>query len=261
MIGTRTILLALTVSASACASCHRDTTASIANYKIVSAAGEPEAMDDRWDATPDAKAKELLATYRTKVDSVMALACGTSDVSMEPMKPESALSNWIADILREASLHHAGHEADVAVFNIGAIRQAITKGEVTYGNFYQLLPFDNACFVVTLTGKQLKQLFREMATAGGEAVSGARITAAADKTLLTATVGDKEIDEDANYRVATTDYVAEGNGGLVTMKEAVDRYEMGTDLRSLVIDHVKSLTQRGEAIHGEKDGRFIILTE
>ncbi len=261
MIEIRTMLLALMVSASAFASCQRDTTTSTTNYKIVSVTSEPEAMDSRWDATPCAKAEELLATYQTKVDSVMALPCGTSDVSMESKRPESALSNWIADILREASLRHAGYEADVAVFNIRAIRNAISKGEVSYGDLYQALPFDNACCVVTLTGKQLKQLFREMAATGGEAVSGARITAAADKTLLTATVGGKEIDDDAEYRVATTDYVAEGNNGMVTMKEATDRYEMGIDLRSLVIDHVKSLTQQGEIIHGEKDGRFTILTE
>jgi 5'-nucleotidase len=65
---------------------------------------------------------------------------------------ESALGNLFADIMLEAS-----PGADVALMNGGGIRENLPAGELTYGDIFLMMPFDNRFAKVTATGADLKR--------------------------------------------------------------------------------------------------------
>ena len=46
---------------------------------------------------------------------------------------------------------------DFAVINSGGVRTGIEAGEVTYADLFQILPFENEVYLVTLSGSQLKE--------------------------------------------------------------------------------------------------------
>ena len=73
------------------------------SYEVVRVEGTRAAIDSTWDARPDAEAVALLVPYKQQVDSVMQQVLGTAALTMEPYRPESLLSNLVADILREAA--------------------------------------------------------------------------------------------------------------------------------------------------------------
>ena len=47
------------------------------------------------------------------------------------------------------------YNVDFAVINSGGVRASIDEGEVTYADVFQVLPFENEVYVVTLSGNQL----------------------------------------------------------------------------------------------------------
>ncbi|MDZ7746354.1 MAG: 5'-nucleotidase C-terminal domain-containing protein [Halobacteriales archaeon] len=125
---------------------------------------------------------------------------------------ESRVGNFVADAYRWEA------DADVGLQNSGGIRSGPSlSGEVTVGDLISLIPFDEPLAVAELTGRELRDVFRqgEGAQLGfGEPdwwhahISGATIEYdRATDTLVSATVGGDEIDLDATYRVALADYL------------------------------------------------------
>ena len=106
-----------------------------------------------------------------------------------------------------------GKPADVAVMNMGGIRNAMPEGEITFGTVYEIAPFENALCVLTMDGATLKELFGQIASVHGEGLSGAALKIDVEGNLLEAKVNGRQIDAKKTYTVATIDYLAEGNGG------------------------------------------------
>lgn len=228
-------------------------------YKVVNVEGGRVAMDSTWDARPGQRAVALLKPYKAYVDSTMSSVLGTAAVSMKTGRPESALSNLIADVLREAASGVLGHPADMALVNMGGIRNVLTKGPITMENAYELLPFENSLCVLTLNGSLMKQLLENIAAGGGEGVSGVRMEITEDGQLLSALVGGKPVEDDRDYTVATLDYLAEGNDGMYALTQASERVcPPGQAVRSLFIRYVEEQTRQGREITSQVEGRITV---
>jgi 5'-nucleotidase len=72
---------------------------------------------------------------------------------------ENPFGNWVADVMKEVG------GSDFSLANSGGIRTSLDAGNLTEDGIYRALPFDNFVQVITLTGKELKLLFR-VATSG-----------------------------------------------------------------------------------------------
>ena len=180
-------------------------------------------------------------------------------MNMTSDRPESLLSNMVADVLRDASAKYLGTKAEVGLVNVGGLRTSLTEGNITYGNIYQILPFENTLCIVTLTGAQLRQLFENIASTGGEGISGARMVISKDRKLVDVKVGGKPIDENRTYKVATIDYLAEGNDGMLAFKLSDERLQPeGATLRQLFLDYVTNLYKQGKKVTSCMDGRITV---
>ena len=105
-------------------------------YEVTKVEARRVAMDSVWDARPCGEALALLAPYKAGVDSVMGEVKGVAAVSMDRFRPESPLSNLIADVLRQAAADVLGRPADVGLVNVGGIRNVLTEGDITTQNIY-----------------------------------------------------------------------------------------------------------------------------
>lgn len=108
-------------------------------------------VTNRLDARPDSGAVRVVAPYRHAVDSMMSPVLGESEVAMRADRPESLLSNFVADVLREGSLR-VGKMADIGLCNIGGLRSTMPKGKVTYGDVLEIAPFENRLCILSLDG-------------------------------------------------------------------------------------------------------------
>ena len=199
------------------------------------------------------------AVTRPRMDSVMYHVVGTAEMSMDRFRPESLLSNLIADVLREAAVEVLGKPADMGLINIGGIRNSLTEGDITTENIYEILPFENSLCVLTMKGSAMKHLFENIAVRLGEGVSGIQLEISKDGKLLQASIAGKPVEDDRDYTVATIDYLADGNDGMTAFLQA-DKRECpdGATLRGLFMKYVEKQTAAGKKVTSRMEGRVVV---
>lgn len=69
----------------------------------------------------------------------------------------------------------AQEAADFAVFNTGGLRRPLPLGNITRGDVFELMPFENELVILTMNGEAVKKLVNFIATKGGAPVSGLRL--------------------------------------------------------------------------------------
>lgn len=218
-------------------------------------------IDSRYDKHPDAGAAAFLAPYKATVDSLMSPVMGQAANDMSVHRPESQLSNLLADILVWSSTRF-GEKPVFAVYNIGGIRAALSKGNVTRGDILDIAPFENKICFLTLKGKDVTTLFEQIAAVGGEGVSHAvQLVITADGKLAGAKLDGKPIDPDADYRIATLDYVAQGNDHMEAFKlkrDVVSPSGEENNVRFLIENYFKHFAAEGKAVGSQTEGRITI---
>ena len=218
-------------------------------------------VDSRYDQQPDEAAAAFIAPYKRVNDSIMGPVMGRVAHNMHPARPESDLSNLLADILVWASKDY-NEQPVLGVYNMGGIRADLTKGDVTYGDVLNVAPFENKISFITLTGEQLLELFAQMAKSGGEGVSkGTQLVISKDGRLLSARLHGKEIDPKADYRVATLNYLLEGNDGLTALTlgtNVVAPDDPSNNSRFLIMNYFRDKASRGEVVDSRVEGRIKI---
>lgn len=230
-------------------------------YQLTNVSRSRIIIDSTYDVSTDSRAWRYIAPFKQKVDSIMSPVVGRASEYMNAERPESKLSNLLADILVWCGKDY-GEKADFAVYNMGGMRSAFAKGDITYGDVLDVAPFENKICFVTLKGDKVNELFRQIASVGGEAVShGVELVISKDGKLLSAKLNGKDIDPKAEYRVATIDYVAQGNDKLEAFKSSTGlKSPSGTDdnVRQVIVKYMKEKLANGEEIYSRIEGRIKI---
>ena len=218
-------------------------------------------VDKTYDATPDSKATQFMAPYKHTVDSMMSPVVGQTADYLATSRPEGKLSNLMPDILLWGSKKF-NETPDFAVYNMGGIRAAFAKGTVTYGDVLNVAPFENKICFLTLTGEKVMELFSQMAMRGGECVShGVNLVITKDLKLKSATLNGKAIDPNATYRIATLDYVAQGNDQMEAFKaktNVVSPQENENNVRFIIMDYFREKAAQGIAVDSPLEGRIVM---
>ncbi len=218
-------------------------------------------IDETFDKQPDAQATQFIIPYKHMVDSLMNPVIGRAACDLTPQRPEGTLSNLLPDILIDAS-ETFGEKPDFAVYNMGGIRASLPKGDITIGDILDVAPFENKICFLTLTGEKVKELFQQMAGNGGEAVShSVRMVITADGKLVSAEINGKPIDPKASYRIATLDFVAQGNDRMEAFKAKTDVVSPKSEennVRHFIEKYFKKKMQEGQAVSAKTEGRITI---
>lgn len=218
-------------------------------------------IDKRYDAQPDAGASAFMVPYKHDVDSIMSPVVGQIARYMAAKKPESELSNLLADILMWAGKLYQ-EKPDFSVYNMGGIRAAFAQGEVTYGDVLDVAPFENKIAFVTLSGEKVLELFRQMAMTGGEAVShGVQMVITSDGKLKSVRINGEEVNPQASYRVASIDYLIQGNDRLEAFKAKTDvnsPQEVSNNLRFIIMDYFREQAAKGIVVDSRIEGRCVV---
>lgn len=221
-------------------------------------------VDNRYDQNPDEAAAQFIKPYKRINDSIMGPVMGVVAHNMHADRPESDLSNLLADILIWAAKDY-NEQPVLAVYNMGGIRADLTKGEVTYGDVLDVAPFENKICFVSLTGEHLLELFAQIAATGGEGVSrGTELVISQDRKLISARLDGQEIDPAATYRVTTINYLLEGNDKMSAFRKGTNiiaPQDKSNNSRFLIMNYFKDKHSRGEVIDSKVEGRIIVKNE
>lgn len=227
-------------------------------YKINSVRGERILIDGRYAADKDAEA--FLSPYKHVVDSVMSPVVGTTARYLKSYAPESELSNLLADIMVWCGTRY-GEKADIGIYNLGGIRAALPAGDITFGDVVDVAPFENKICFLSLTGEQLVTLFRQMMKANGGGLSKGVRAVVNGRELVSLTLNGEDIDPQRVYRIATLDYIAQGNDGFRELQNAFDvnsPKDEYSNTRYLITEYFREKKKAGEIIDSKIEGRVIV---
>ena len=230
-------------------------------YKVTKVERTRILVDKRWDAQPDAEAAAFIAPYKNKVDSIMGPVVGTTAHDMTRQRPESELSNLLCDILVWGGKSF-DEQPVFSVYNMGGIRANLPKGNITVGDVTEVAPFENKICFLTLTGEKVTELFQQIAHRGGEGLSHAvRLVITKDGKLVSATIHGEPVDPKKSYRVATLDYLAEGNDQLVAFKSGTDVVapkQKENNVRYIIMNYFREQAAQGKTVESRVEGRVVV---
>jgi 2',3'-cyclic-nucleotide 2'-phosphodiesterase (5'-nucleotidase family) len=207
---------------------------------------------------PDAGAADYIKPYHDKVISEMQQVIGKAPVALGKNPGENPIVNFVADLQRTAaSKYFKGEVIELGVMTNGGMRNALPAGDITLGNVFELMPFENELLVLDAPGPVVQQLFDYSAPIG-MAVSGATYAVGADKKPQSILIGGQPFDPAKTYRIAISDYLAGGGDHMEFLKAAKLRHT-GLLLRTVIIDHIKGLTAAGQPVTAKVEGRVKAL--
>lgn len=124
------------------------------------------------DVPTDAKADDitaLLKSYRDAASVLKKRVVGqSSGAFIRRYDAENPLGNLMVDAIHAAGIDAAS--ADFALTNAGGLRGDLPAGQLTYGDVFGALPFDNSLSVIDIKGSELRRLI-EIAQSGGHGIS------------------------------------------------------------------------------------------
>lgn len=240
--------------------------------------GAPQAILHSWNGAPaqfrgqvvqpDGRVASILHEYDVQVKQLREARIGETAVELHKGGKDDLLANLVADALRSGA--GGGLKAQFAFQNSGGLRITdIPAGPITFGQIFDLIPFDNQQVVVTLPANQVRNALEGVLHAGKGPlrVSGLRYTIDWEKfqardlkdappgALVTEVVDDntgnvlcqtksctqqecQSVCEQGTYTVAVTDFLANGGDGLHMLKNAPR--QIGSVLaRDIVVAYVK----------------------
>lgn len=215
-------------------------------------------IDDRFDNGTNYEAAEIISSY-DEVMAPMQEILGYSDKAYIKKSPDSGLSNFAVDAIREAGEANFGAPVEVALTNFGGIRDDLPKGAVRVYDVYSIFPFDNYLVVSEIKGSNLRKLFNEMASKGYfEALSGVEIIMQ-NKKITKCNVAGKPLDDSRTYHLATINFLVEGGDGIRVGKysENIVEYK-DLMIRDIVCNKIRAINAEGRTLTLEPDGRVVI---
>jgi 5'-nucleotidase len=248
------------------------------NDRSLPKSGGPQAILHSWRGQPaqwrgrriepDPKVTAILSGYDRQVKALRETRVGETDVELRKGGPDDLLGNLAADAMRSGA--GGGIKTRFALQNAGGLRVTeIPAGPITFGQIFDLYPFDNVQVVVTLPLQEVRDALEAVLRHGKQPmrVSGLRYVIDWDrfgagddvKRAPAGAIVVRMIDESGQilcetrsctkescasacapgtYTVAVTDFLANGGDGL-TMLKGVPR-RTGTMLaRDLIVAYVK----------------------
>ena len=203
----------------------------------------------------DSMARAAVRTVAERVNRPVA----RFTTRMERGRAPAALGNFIADAQRWAG------KSDIAVMNNGGIRADIQAGAATYGSLFEVQPFANTLYTVTLTGGQLREYLERLVRLDSPDahVSGIRITFDTTKAegsrVVSATLsGGRPIADDGRYTVVMNDFMATGGDELGVQGLGVTPTPLNMVDLDVLIDYAKS---RKQPIAPPTDVRLVAVPE
>ncbi|MDO5647997.1 bifunctional UDP-sugar hydrolase/5'-nucleotidase [Paracoccus sp. (in: a-proteobacteria)] len=237
---------------------------------VTAASGQPILLDNSIpeDETIAARVVEMSAPIEELRQTVVATANAPIDGDRANCRArECEMGNLVADAMLDRVREQG---IQIAIQNGGGLRASIDAGEVTMGEVYTVLPFQNTLATFMLPGADVIAALENGASRYDEgagrfaqvaglqytidpaAESGARIS---DVRVMKD--GEwTDLDPAATYGVVSNNYMRQGGDGYgVFAQNGTQAYDFGPDLAEVLADY---LAAQAQGYTPELDGRITV---
>jgi 2',3'-cyclic-nucleotide 2'-phosphodiesterase (5'-nucleotidase family) len=182
----------------------------------------------------DDKVLSEIKPYKDSLDKKMNEVLGKSETDFIVARPSSNLMNWVADAVFVNQTRNVRlAQPLICLFNTGGIRSSIGKGDVTLGDIYRLMPFENTLVWVELPVSVISEIETYLKQSGGEPIANCKLIN-----------GKLEIngmrENTTHFWVLTSDYLMNGGDKMDFFKKKTNLNSTGKLLRDILIEEMKN---------------------
>lgn len=191
---------------------------------------------------PDPEMTAMVAPFQAQLEERTSEVIGTATAALTRARGwESSLGNFAADAMLAVVQDQTDRPVDMAVTNNGGLRiPSVGPGDITVGTIFELMPFDNMLTILDLPGTAIDSLAQQLARRNGEPIAGfSFVVDPATQRATNIRVGNAPLDANRTYRLVTSDYLANGGGGMPILRSDVPREELAFPLRDAFIAYVR----------------------
>jgi 2',3'-cyclic-nucleotide 2'-phosphodiesterase (5'-nucleotidase family) len=139
--------------------------------------------------------------------------------------------------------------------NYGGLRASLPQGNITIGNVFELMPFENEVVLIKVSGMSIRMMADKIAERGGEGISGI-ILGIREFKVSTLKIGGKPVEPDLDYWLVTSDYIANGGDQMSMFKNPIERINTKLKLRDVLIQTLSDRYKKEGIISVKEDGRI-----
>ncbi len=193
---------------------------------------------------PDPEISDTILAMTKKAEKGMDEVIGesTTEISKVTKGAQSKIGNLVCDAMRIAT------KSDFSFINLGGVRAGLPYGAITYRDVFNVMPFDNQVVVLKIPGEVLRKIIetRIVGRRHGVIISGGEIVINKKRKdfdkITKFLVGGKPWDPNKIYRVATTDFLLQGNAGLTLLTKIPESQieRTGSSLRGILVEYIKN---------------------
>ncbi len=183
--------------------------------RIASWSGSLIKVTPEFESLAPAGLVQMVSEYDNKLQTIMNEVLGQAPADLEFPKDKSKKAMLpMGSFIAAGMLDAAG--SDICVVNSGAIRTDLKSGELTRGEIYEAVPYDNTVVTFTMTGAAVQKMLDFVAANFGDpdGYQFAGVTGVLDRQSGRAEnilIGGKPLAPDKTYRVSTSSFMANGN--------------------------------------------------
>lgn len=187
---------------------------------------------------PEEAMVKIIAPYKQQLDAEMRTVLTYNPYELNKGLNEK-LSNLLADQLLEGGNEifrkKYNQTIDAALLNAGGVRRTFTPGNITVGNIYELMPFENMAVVVKLSGKdflKMIQFLKEHRV--GHPIAG--FSFSLDGANQNIQLKGKKFNENESYWVITNDYLQKGGDEMYFLSHPQEKINLEVKLRDIFME-------------------------
>jgi 2',3'-cyclic-nucleotide 2'-phosphodiesterase (5'-nucleotidase family) len=207
---------------------------------------------------PEVMMAEVIASEVAEAEVGLDEVIGYTDVTLSRGSPTNALMGFVvADAYRETL------GADFALQNTGGVRANISIGPITERDLIQVSPFGNQMVTIQMKGSLIRSLIEDKLRGsgrGGIFVSGGKVRFDVSRPdgdrIVDFSIGGEPLDPERVYKVAITDYLAQGNSGLYRLRDETNPEDFNyTGFQD--IDCLREYVRTKGTLNPKNDGRWV----
>lgn len=213
---------------------------------IMSVPSVNEVYKVKNDIVYDANMKVAYDKFSNQLAPILGEKLGTATEEFTHGRDDkgkvSLLGQWSCDVMRKAT------GVQIAIQNGGGLRRSLLAGDITMGDLYEIMPFDNYLVTMELSGADLRKAIDHGINnpeVGDGQFIGLKVTydpnAEHGKRILTIALEDgTPIKDNEYYTVVTNDFIATG-GDKYDFSNARNVVNTYIPIREALIDAIKEM--------------------
>ncbi|MCE3297307.1 MAG: 5-Nucleotidase protein [Crocinitomicaceae bacterium] len=177
----------------------------------------------------------VVSPYKLQLDVEMSQKVAVAEVNFINDRVNGNLGNLVTDYLVSQPIA-GGPSNAVCLLNWGGLRSTLNKGDISLGDVYKLLPFDNYLVYVKLKAETAEEMKNWILKAGGHPFSGFYI----EKGKLLDR--DKKAWPEGDFWLLTNDYLLNGGDNANFFRDKLEVIQTNLLIRDVFLERIQGKT-------------------